>query len=388
MHSRLGMAHSLIDSIDAEHLDVERAFRHFDAAGAVLERGRARGHLETGLSSAFSYALRIAPGIEAGRRGMEIGEELGDELLWAGAAQAYGWHAVAGGRLAEGFAVLERSFEVADRHQRSFLAIMGSKTRGQLTWGLGAPEEARPWLERPLELPYFGRTGYEGELADAVGRCNLSTGRVEEARSLLAEARPGWITHSLAPLLALWDGEWDRAASTAADVLATSRRTGNRWDEWGAHHLAARVHYLRGEFEPAISRLEQGLAIVTDGGATYFEMWARPDLARALAESGRIAEAREHADRCREVIDGGEDWRGRAGVVAVAEGVVLSGEGRHDEAVARFASALDTLRSFRLVAEQADCLHAWAVALRRAGDGSSATEKLREATELYAGHGA
>ena len=50
-HSRLGQAHSLIDSIYADHLDIRRAFRHFDAARTVLERGparKARGHLETG----------------------------------------------------------------------------------------------------------------------------------------------------------------------------------------------------------------------------------------------------------------------------------------------------------------------------------------------------
>ena len=90
MHSRLGMAHSLIDSIYAEHLDIGRAFGHFDAARTVLERGparRARGHLETGVATALTYGLRIEPGIEAAARAMEIAEQLGDEALWAGAAR-------------------------------------------------------------------------------------------------------------------------------------------------------------------------------------------------------------------------------------------------------------------------------------------------------------
>ena len=107
-HSRLGMAYSLIDSIDAEHLDIKRAFSHFDAARAVLEHGRPRralGHLETGVSTALTYGLRIGPGIEAAARGMQIAEQLGDEALWAGAAEAYGWHKIVGGEMEEGFAV-------------------------------------------------------------------------------------------------------------------------------------------------------------------------------------------------------------------------------------------------------------------------------------------
>jgi tetratricopeptide (TPR) repeat protein len=79
-HSRLGMAHSLIDSIYAEHLDIGRAFRHFDAARSVLERGpvrRARGHLETGVATALTYGLRIGPAMEAAARAMEIAEQLG-----------------------------------------------------------------------------------------------------------------------------------------------------------------------------------------------------------------------------------------------------------------------------------------------------------------------
>ena len=42
VHSRLGMAHSLIDSIYAEHLDLPRAFRHFEAARRVIDAGPAR----------------------------------------------------------------------------------------------------------------------------------------------------------------------------------------------------------------------------------------------------------------------------------------------------------------------------------------------------------
>jgi DNA-binding SARP family transcriptional activator/tetratricopeptide (TPR) repeat protein len=391
VHSRLGMAHSLIDSIYAEHLDVERAFTHFNAARPVLERGpvrKALGHLETGVSTALTYGLRIPDGIEAAARGMEIGERLGDNALWAGAAQAYGWHMIVAGHLREGFAITERAFEVADREQRPFLAFMGSNIRGQWTWALGAPDEAQAYFERPLRLPYVGKTAYRQEIADGVGRCHAARGEIEEARRLLADARAAWFTHSLRPLLDLWDGRWQEVGGLAADVLATSRRSGNRWDEWAAQHFAGRVRYLRGELGPAVRSLEDGLAIVVDGGARYFELWARPELARAHAEDGSPAASRAQVERCLELLDAGEDWRARAGHVALAEAVVLTAEDRLDEADSAFGRAQATFQRYRLPADEADVMHEWGRAFRRAGDAPAAAEKLDKALDILHRHGA
>src|SRR4029079_9397558 len=82
VHSRLGMAHALMDSIYAEHLDIPRAFRHFDAARPVLAQGpprRARGHFEGAIATALTYGLRIERGLAAASEGMAIAEAVGDE---------------------------------------------------------------------------------------------------------------------------------------------------------------------------------------------------------------------------------------------------------------------------------------------------------------------
>jgi ATP/maltotriose-dependent transcriptional regulator MalT len=161
---------------------------------------------------------------------------------------------------------------------------------------------------------------------------------VAQARRLLSDARPAWITHSLEPLLGLWDGKWEAVEALALRVIDTSRRNGNRWDEWASFHLAAHVAYLRGDRERATDCLESALRIVTDGGADYFAMWVLPDLARVRAETGRVEDARAHVERCRAIMDRGEDWRGRHGIAAVAEAVVLSVEERPAEADARFGA--------------------------------------------------
>lgn len=92
------------------------------------------------------------------------------------------------------------------------------------------------------------------------------------------------------------------------------------------------------------------------------------DLARAQAEAGRPEDARRHVDRFQAIISRGEDWRGRCGIAGVAEAVVLSVEERLDEAMVCFEQALWSLGRFRLVADQADGLHQWGLALMRAGD--------------------
>ncbi len=391
VHSRLGMAFSLIDSIYAEHLDIGQAFDHFDAARSTLDRGpvrTARGHVETGVATALTYRLEIGPGSEAAGRAMAIAEELGDEALWAGAAEAYGWHKIVGGELAEGFEAESRAFEAADRGRRPLLAWMASNIRGQMTWGLGDPDAAQAFFEPMLELSYAGQTAYGQQVADGIGRCHMSRGELEPARALLADAKSTWISHSLQPLIDLWDGHWDRAEALAARVLETSRRTGNRWDEWASQHLAGRVLLLRDEPERAVEVLERARRIVHDGGARYFELWVLPDLARAEAKSGRVDEARAHLARCYEIMDAGEDWRGRRAIVDVAGAVVLSAGERPDEAGARFQGAVETLRGFELVAEEADALEQWGLALASAGDGAGAAERLEAAAGVYRRHGA
>jgi tetratricopeptide (TPR) repeat protein len=350
-HSRLGTAYALLDSIYGEHLDIGRAFHHLEAARPVLARGsgdRALGHLENGDAIARMYALDIPRGLESAARAMEIGERLGDNLLWATAAVTHGWHTVVTGRLDEGFETVERAFAAADREQHPFVAWMASQTRGQLTWGLGAPDEALAYFERTRRLPYVGQTAHRHEIADGVGRCHLSRGEIDQARRLLIDARPAWITHALKPLVDLWEGRLDDVMQLADAALATSRRTGNRWDEWGAHHLAARVEIRRGRLDKAIARLDEALPIVVAGGAKYFELWVRPDLVRALAGVGRLDEAREHLELCRAIVGNGEDWRAREGHVALAEAAV-SGE---DAAAPLLTRARKIFDRYRLAGDE------------------------------------
>ena len=54
------------------------------------------------------------------------------------------------------------------------------------------------------------------------------------------------------------------------------------------------------------------------------EMWTRPELAIICAQVGRHADAERHVGRCRVSLAAGEDWRGLAGRVALAEAILAS----------------------------------------------------------------
>ena len=142
-NSRLGQAHSLIDSIFADHLDIRRAFRHFDAARPVLERGpvrKALGHLETGVSTALTYGLRHPARARGGdpcdrhrraarRRGAVGGS---DRRRTAGTGSS-------AATCARDSTPQERAFAAADAGQRPFLAWMASTSAGQMTLGARRP---------------------------------------------------------------------------------------------------------------------------------------------------------------------------------------------------------------------------------------------------------
>ena len=296
-----------MDSIYAEHLDIAARVPPLRRRPrACSSRARRAGRAATSRSASRPRSPTACGSSRASRpRGaaMEIAEAVGDELLWAGAAEAYGWHALVAGRLREGFAVLERAFEAADRHQRPFLAFMAANIQRPVHVG---PRRARrgagplraaaaPAVRRRRRLPPADRRRHR-----PLPRLARRDRRPRAACSP-TRRRPGSPTRSSRSSTsgtATWtrSRRWPRRRSRRAAGPATAGTSGPR------SHLAARVRALRGE-HAARRRAARGgaRAIVVDGGAPYFELWVRPDLARALAELGRVEEARAHVDRCRAI---------------------------------------------------------------------------------------
>jgi DNA-binding CsgD family transcriptional regulator len=143
-----------------------------------------------------------------------------------------------------------------------------------------------------------------------------------------------------------------------------------------------------GRTAEAEALLREGLEIALDGSSVLLELWARQGLAVLYAEAGRLADARSHLDRCRAVLAQGEDWRGLAGRIALAEAAVAAAAGRSEQSDVAFQRAIECFRRYTLPWDEAEALHLWGRALLAAGQRARAREQLDGAAEVYRRHGA
>jgi tetratricopeptide (TPR) repeat protein len=175
--------------------------------------------------------------------------------------------------------------------------------------------------------------------------------------------------------VAYHSGDWERAVR-----LCTEARD-HRIDARNLLEVAATSHTLAWtlRFLGRLDETEETMRRCLDFTAGNFlaaELIERTDIAIVCARTGRLDEAREHLGRCREIIGNGEDWRGRAGCVDWAAGVIAAAAGAMDEANQHFARAVQVLGRYESVIEWAEALYWWGRTL-------GLDEKLDEAIAMY-----
>jgi DNA-binding CsgD family transcriptional regulator len=118
-----------------------------------------------------------------------------------------------------------------------------------------------------------------------------------------------------------------------------------------------------------------------------YEVGARVELALLAAEAGQPAEAERHLARCRAILSEGEDWRGLAGRVQLAEAVVAAARRDSEAASGHFKAAVDTFQRLSLPWDEAETLELWAWSCARFYRGRShasfVLEKLDAARDVY-----
>jgi hypothetical protein len=93
-------------------------------------------------------------------------------------------------------------------------------------------------------------------------------------------------------------------------------------------------------------------------------------------------------ERCREILECGEDGPGLAGLVARAEALAAAARGSWSEAEAQFVKAAETFRRHGMVWQEAQTFQSWGSALRAGTDRRAAIEKVDMAIEIYRRHAA
>jgi class 3 adenylate cyclase/tetratricopeptide (TPR) repeat protein len=377
VHSRLGRDLSTF----LPTMNIPRALEHFRAAEAVLSNaieGAPLGYLYVGLAAAGMWGLETREGLAASARAMEIGERLGNDALWAEGAALHAWALMSLGRVTEARALVDESWEKADRADHSnaaFLAAWVGVFVESNRWNMSG---VRDWTERELAKPRQAQAPVQREqLLRSLGLAFMVMGETSEMRKLATEH--GWTRWNHTATL---EGNWAEAEAIDAAAREFARARGASFLVAGSTYFLAADVMFQGDLARASALLSEGLEMCV-GVITPFELLFASLLARVFAADGRPKDALPHLERCREILAADDAWAGAAPLVDVLAAVVAAAMGQTVEADAFFEKAMDGLRRFPNVWDEADALHLWGGALLNRGERVAAAAKLDAAIEIY-----
>jgi DNA-binding CsgD family transcriptional regulator len=383
VHSRLGSALSTLP----DSWDLPLAVHHYRCAEAILAAGppnSALGYVYAGLAQVAVWDVRIQDGLDASAKALDIANRLNDEVLWAHAAATRGAHLFSSGRLGEGLGLMHRAWQTADRLNDPvvfFAAFLGSA----FAHWIGDPNELRQWCDRELARPRLSHApGQRKRFLARLGAAHALAGDLQVARTLVSSVG---VSYDAWEVL-FWLGEWEQCAALASRQVEASQRGGERAFAFEATYDLARLRRAQGEVEMAGTLLEQALAVAIDGGERSYELGVRSLLAQVYAETDRLPEARRQLGQARTIAGNGEEWRGLAGQLELAEGVVALAAEALPEAERHFQRCIDADRRYAFPWGEAEVQLLWGRGLRNAGQTAAAAPKLRAAEDIYRRHGA
>jgi tetratricopeptide (TPR) repeat protein len=307
-----------------------------------------------------------------------------------GAPVTSGLHLAFAGKLAEGLGALERAWEAGAR-RGGIQSFLSSAFRSDLALYLGDPRGGYAWRQRELANSRLAPRRRAAILSGMAVAC-AEAGDLGEATHLQAEA--GWqrLDHLQAfypvPLIAFRRGDWERARAMWTEARDRHRRTGSRLCEADFDCWLARVYRVQGDTNAAETTLGEALAIGSEAPSHLIEMWTRPELVMLAARDGRRADAELHLGRCRGILAAGEEWRGLAGRVALAEAILASSLADWEVAEREFDQAVSLFQRWTLPWSEAEALSAWGSILASAGRWPFAVQKFDAARAIYYRHGA
>jgi class 3 adenylate cyclase/tetratricopeptide (TPR) repeat protein len=384
MHSRLGAY--LATFYDT--MDIPRARRHFELARSALEgssESAVLGYVFVGLAATELWSGSPHPVFQLLDEALGIAQRLGLPILEAQAKTLRAWQLFDVGSLDEGLEEVERGWEMADRLEHRFVAFVASWIRCQHTsWAVLDPVDGVTWLERELDRPRLAQAPVQRRVLFAqLAWMRIHSGHVAQARRLLTEAPGLPIGWAYTPPIELWEGDWDSAKSRLERDRDRAQAAGTSHDEWACRFYLGEVARLRERYDEAAVMFGQALTLAVDARTVPLEIWVRLALAAVDVRRRGLDEARQHVVRARTLMDG-QDWRGLAGRLEVAEAALLTADGQLDEARAKLRDARDVFRRYRLPWEEAEALW-WtgSVEVQAAGNPGEAERAFTEAAEIY-----
>ncbi|HVL91436.1 MAG TPA: protein kinase [Actinomycetota bacterium] len=369
-----------------ETMDLGRAVRHYRAAEPVLTAAGdspALAYLYLGLGTASMWQYRFEEAREPIERAVEIAGRLGNEGLLASATANLGWYQLTFGQVAEGLANVERAWQRADASGHVFGAFLATWVAGQYLFGpLGAPIEAKQWIERELARPRSADTASTRRiLSRTLTGIRFTLGEIDGSEILAPEFdEQDWISLLAARNL----GEWDLVETLAATVAERGRASENTNMTWGGVVNLAFAYRDQGRPAEGAALLQASSHLLANG--SMLDAYWLSVLALCLAQAGDLEAASDALGRAKAIFDTDEDLRGSPGIALWAEAAMQSARG--DVAHDAFSAAVSLLQRHGLARQEADVLIDWGRACLAAGDHRGAIEHLGEALDILSRMGA
>jgi tetratricopeptide (TPR) repeat protein len=386
MRAKIGRMHILVSRgyMSAHRqlqMDQRLAIRHLEQSITLLEETRpddlelivARGTLSFG----YEAVLAFRDGVNLGRTSWDAGERGNNPLMMLMAGAGLGAGLVGSGRITEGFAVLDRSWEMARSARAVDLQDLICSQGVWLSPVLRDPANAFFWADRRSEFPttfatfllptyLLGSHTLRGDLAAGY---RVYRDLVEELR---ASGQPQFTRHpSSAGFLLRCLGLWDEARRVFDEGLA--------WADQSHFYLMAagiRIRYAEllldeGNVDAAHELLSWSRDRTHAGGCFLMEASALPFLALTAVRKGDLAAADGYLLDLAAILTSDEDWRGLAGMAAHATAVVRAAQDRWEDASAAVAEARAIYERYGLRTDSARLSWDWGLALSKRGSTSA-----------------
>ena len=321
---------------------------------------------------------------------------------WSQAASYRGRALSVAGSIAEGFATLEEAWHRADRLDHPVAAALATRMAAGTNLMLYDNAQAEKWCRRELGRRRSRLVGeLQFELIHLLASARVAQGDLKEARQLLSDYEGAAVQH---PLLNCHEGDWDRASMLLRKDFEHSRAEGRIGAMTDSGSVLGRLSRVANHRVDAEGILDETLQAALGYHDLNRELFIRLELALLAVDLGQFPRAKEELHRCKEILDGGEDWRGHRGTYAytcallkVAEHALkfttpdgrwhLAFNGRlgvvPEEAASEFRTAIEIFRRYHAPWEEASVLLYWAQALMVLSQVRQAAEKYQAAFTIF-----
>jgi len=389
VHLRLAEQYHLYE---LESQDTEKAYSHGQKAVALLEpEGEslllAWAYARLGWIVSSSDREPLSFGIELAEKGLAIAERLGDPGAIAEVELILGSIVLGAGEIKRALELKRKSCERARKSGDLTVLCRGANGLAFDYIRLADGNSALLWAEQAADAAkQAGIMRHQIHVAALQAWASIINGDVarslsslERARQLATSAEMAQLTayaRHVPPIIGFFLGDWEKA-ETGEMLKGGIPQVPFQW--------LGQLYIEQGNIIGAKAHLREAANRAEARGAIQ-ELVPRALLAVVTAMEGELEEAEAHLHRAKEILSNGEDWRGLAAQVHLAEGIVTTAEKKWQEAEEAFKKALEIHRQYPFPYYEAKCRFEWAqmyLSRNGSGDRDRGMQLLDEALVIF-----